>query len=308
MSATIAVLGNHMVSFTTESELVWSLEHLGHKVVKFQESCDTTDKIIDVCRAEKVQLLIYIHTHGWGITGTRTVEEMITLLRAEGVKTCSFHLDRFWSIPNREARIGNEPFWKTDVCFTADGGNQEGFAAKGVNHVWLPPAVVERGVHFGSPNAELDVIFTGSVNYHPEYPFRPQMAATLRNHYGARFQVFQGVREERLNNLYASAKVCVGDHIFAGCPRYWSDRLPETIGRGGFIIYPRTEGIDIPGLVTYTPQDTKDLIDKVDYFLDPAHEDERKERLVSAHEWVKKYDTYTQRMAFLVERMGGIYF
>ena len=75
---TIGILGNHMVSFTTESELVWSLERLGHRVIKFQESSDTTDKVIDVCRAEKVQLLIYVHTHGWSVTGTRSVEEMIT--------------------------------------------------------------------------------------------------------------------------------------------------------------------------------------------------------------------------------------
>ena len=36
--ATIALLGNHSESFSTESDLDWTLEKLGHTVLKLQEN------------------------------------------------------------------------------------------------------------------------------------------------------------------------------------------------------------------------------------------------------------------------------
>ena len=86
------------------------------------------------------------------------------------------------------------------------------------------------------------------------------------------------IRNHDLNRLYASVKVCVGDSLCPGFnhPRYWSDRLPETIGRGGFIIHPRIEGIEEEyggrvELFGFNDWDTLKL--KIDYYL--ASEDER---------------------------------
>jgi hypothetical protein len=126
------------------------------------------------------------------------------------------------------------------------------------------------------------------------------MVATLQKHYGPRFRIFQGYREQNLNNLYASVKVMVGDHCFAGQPKYWSDRLPETCGRGGFILYPRTEGMTIP-TATYEPQNLDDLIAKIDYYL--AHEAEREEIRKRCFEHVKAHDTYTHRLQEVLQVM-----
>ena len=104
-----------------------------------------------------------------------------------------------------------------------------------------------------------------------------------------------------MNNTYASIKVVVGDHCFAGMPRYWSDRLPETCGRGGFLLYPRTEGMTIP-TATYEPQNTRDLIQKIDYFL--AHEEERQAIRDAAFEHVRTNDTYTNRLQEIVRVLG----
>lgn len=38
----------------------------------------------------------------------------------------------------------------------------------------------------------------------------------------------------------------IGDSCFAGSPKgayYWSDRIPETLGRGGFLIHPYVDGL-----------------------------------------------------------------
>jgi len=104
-----------------------------------------------------------------------------------------------------------------------------------------------------------------------------------------------------LNNVYASIKVVVGDHCFAGQPFYWSDRLPETCGRGGFLLYPRTEGLTIPTAL-YAPQDIGDLIRQIDYWL--ANDAQREEIRNLAFEHVKQNDTYTQRLQEVLRVIG----
>lgn len=132
------------------------------------------------------------------------------------------------------------------------------------------------------------------------------MVNRLREVFASNFRVYGGIRENELNNLYATARVVVGDHCFAGQPRYCSDRLFETTGRGGFLIYPETEGIteEIPGLITYKPQDLDDLISKIKYWLDDDNQAERIRRRNQTHEWVKKNATYTNRMQFLLREMN----
>lgn len=304
----IVVLGNHEVSFCTERELDWTLEEkMGHRVFRLQENKVTADAVVQTCRERACKLLIWVHTHGWDVQGN--LDSMLSQLRSSGIKTCSFHLDRFWGLnllDKREERIGTHAFWKTDVVFTADGGNDDRFKERGVNHIWMPPAVVERYCYFGTPSLQFNspVAFTGAEGYHPEYPFRPRLCQRLREKYGTNFRSYTGIREKALNDLYASVRVLVGDSCFAGADRYWSDRVPETIGRGGFLIYPRTPGLEIPGLVTYEAGNIDDLISKIDYWVDDDRNAERIQRRNEAHEFVKQHHTYTNRMATVLQVMG----
>jgi hypothetical protein len=304
--SSIAILGNHEVSFCTERELDWTLEKMGHRVTRIQENKVNSLEVIQKCRESGTKLLIWVHTHGWDVQGD--LHDMLSQLRASGIKTCSFHLDRFWGLnllDQREERIGTHAFWKTDVVFTADGGNDERFKQRGVNHVWMPPAVVERDCYFGKPSLQFNspVAFTGADGYHPEYPFRPRLISRLREAFGTNFRIYQAVREAALNDLYASVRVLVGDSCFAGSDRYWSDRVPETIGRGGFLIYPATPGLDIPGLVTYEAGNIEKLLQLVTYWIDDDRTRERIERRNEAHEFVKRNHTYTNRMATLLQIM-----
>ena len=286
--STVAILGNHAISFCTECELDWTLENLGHTVVKLQESTIRTDEVVTSCRERGVKLLIWVHTHGWQMIGNLDQEGMLRELRRTGIKTCSFHLDRFWGLnklDQREERIGRHAFWKTDVVFTADGGNDEKFRDRGVNHIWMPPAVVERDCYFGVARHQYNspIAFAGAEGYHPEYPFRPLMVNRLRELFGPEFRSYTGVRQAALNDLYASVRVLVGDSCFAGSANYWSDRVPETIGRGGFLLYPETPGLSIPGLATYEPGSIEDLVKKLRYWMDEANQTERITRRNEAH-------------------------
>lgn len=303
----LAILGNFEPEHSTENELLWTLGDMGYQVIPFQENKDTTDDIVSECKNSKVALLVYVSTHGWVTPGTMSVDEMLDRLAEDGTKTASFHLDRYWGLninDKREDLIGTHPFWRTDYVFTADGGNQDRFRERGINHYWLPPGVVKRDCYFGQPQEELitPIGFVGARGYHPEYPFREQLISFLEDTYGDRFRLFQGYRGEALNNLYSSISVVVGDSCFGGADYYWSDRVPETLGRGGFLIHPASRGLTIPGLVTYSPGDLAELADRIDYYL--ARPEERDALRAASQAWVRENETYHNRMRTMLKIVG----
>jgi len=300
----IVFIGNFSVPYSTESHHKWTWEKLGHEVVALQENKTTTDAVIAACQG--AQVLQYTHTHGWDFGGSFPQLEMLEKARNMGVKSFSYHLDLYWGLnklDRREDRIGEHPSWKVDYFFSTDGGNEEKYHSRGINHFWMPPGVVEYATHKGNFRQDLasDVGFVGSVGYHPEYPFRKHLIDGLKQHYGNRFRVYSGLREEPLNDAYASIKVVVGDHCFAGVPKYWSDRLPETCGRGGFIVYPKTEGLMIP-VLTYEAQNLSNLIETIDYSL--SHDEERVLTRNLAFDHVKNCDTYTHRLKEILQVMN----
>lgn len=302
----VAIWGNFDPPHSTENDWVWSFESLGYKVLKFQENKAHTDEILFACIEENVKLFLYIHTHGWESPGALSPGLLIEDLRLEGIKTVSPHLDLYFGLnadDQRDSKVGKHAFFKTDFVMTADGSSQEKFKQRGVNHVWMPPACVARDCVKGEYREELacDVAFVGAKGYHKEYPWRGEMIDTLQDTFGNKFRVLTGFRGQRLNDLYASVKVVVGDCCFSGKPFYWSDRLPETCGRGGFLLFPQIEGMCIP-TATFIPQNISDLVGKIDYYLE--HEKERELIRQAAHEHVKAHDTYTHRARQIIEVAG----
>jgi glycosyltransferase involved in cell wall biosynthesis len=296
----VAFLGNFVPPFSTENDLCWTLEHLGHEVIRLQENRVGPEEFLR--GVEACDIFLWVHTHSYNVIPDEDLFKTIEWLKDEGKPSVGFHLDRFWGIPEREERIGKTPFWRLAYLFTADGGNQERFKERGINHFWSPPGIVERDAHYGTPRPEYacDVAFVGSVEYHSCYPFRKEMIEFLRERYRQRFRVFTDVRGPNLNDLYASCKVLVGDSIFAGSPRYWSDRLPETCGRGGFIVFPYCDGLDMP-ICWYKPQDLESLADAIDCWLPDSKS--RRELTRSCYEDVRRNHTYTQRIEDLLIRV-----
>lgn len=295
----IVFLGNFGQTFCTESELAWTFEHLGHFVFRQQENVVSAQDLANAVKG--ADLFLWVHTHGWDSIFKSDMHNLLHWLRRMHIPSASFHLDKFWGIPERETPIGLDPFWKTDHVFTADGGFDAAFSERGVNHHWLPPAVVERDCHYGTPRDEFlnGIAFVGAADgYHSNYPFRQEMVKGLRARYGDHFCLASGIRGNDLNDFYASTKILVGDCIFSGTPNYWSDRLPETAGRGGFILYPRVPGMTIP-VPTYVPQDLEDLYRGIDYWL--AHPVERNNIRIACHEHVREQDTYTNRVKSMLK-------
>lgn len=306
----VVFLGNFDVSYSTENDFVKTYKKLGHTVTPLQENRTTTSTILNECR--NADLFHYVHTHGWETKGKHSMEYVLEHLNCYSI---SVHLD-YWRGLAREKDVGNHPFWKTDFVFTADGGSNEWYREQGINHYYSPAGILEDSCYLGKQDDKynLDVVFVGSKGYHPEWSYRPQLIDWLEKTYENRFARVAGdtkygtVRGNYLNDLYNSCKVVVGDTLCLNFnhPDYYSDRLFETVGRGGFIIFPYIKGIEKmfklgEELITYEFGNFDQLKELIDYYL--VHKEERDIIRFAGMERVKNEHTYTHRLSNILKTL-----
>lgn len=313
----IAFLGNFSVSFTTENHLAGSFELLGHTVTRIQEG--------DV-RAEDIPALVashdlFVHTQTYNLAvraGTESERaQMYDQIHAAGIPMVGIHLDKWVSL-QRETQLTTDPYFThlghLGTMFTADGGNQARFTQLGINHHWLPPGVFAPECVLGQlvPQFRSPIAFVGNWRgkYHPESRHRHELITWLQRTFRQQVNFWpkgQSIRGQQLSDLYASVQIVVGDSCFSGDERgrsYISDRIPECLGRGGFLLHPYTEGIDDlftdgKHLVYYEPFNWTDLRDKITYYLN--HKVERDEIRLAGFEHVKAMHTYTHRVQAVLD-------
>lgn len=303
----ILFLGNFQVDFSTESHYAKEYENLGHQVLRFQENESSTDDVL--LAAEGADIFHYVHTHGWETPGTTTVAELIQQFKNRGVITIGVHLD-YWYGLVRQQDVGTHPWWSCDYIFTADGGSNDWYRNQGINHHYLRAGVLSDECYLGTYREDFncDIAFVGAYGYHPEWPYRPRLINWLAETYGDRFRRFAGdvpphhtIRGSALNDLYASAKVTIGDTLCVGFDHtnYFSDRLFEATGRGGFVIFPHIKGIEESfhlgeELLTYEYENFAQLRKLIDHCLENPNE--RKKIQLAGHERTKAEHTYKHRV------------
>jgi Glycosyl transferases group 1 len=315
--AYIGNLGEGSAPHSTENHVARALETLGITVHRIHEQRFNWD-----ARAlpRQTDWVLWTHTHGFAPKPThRRQAHFLEALRRRSIPIVSYHLDRWWDL-QREYQITEEPFFRTSLVCTADGGNDRRWAEAGVEHVWFPPAVSRAECEPGTPRDEYraDLAFVGSWQggYHAESRHRAELVDWLRSTYPD--AVFwprpaeHAVRGQDLRDLYASVKVLVGDSCFSGDPRgayYSSDRIPETIGRGGLLVHPETKGVTDGTLYTagehlFTwPAWSWDALR---YYIDSLLVDADLRAYVAAHgrEHVLTHHTYERRMVQLLDLMA----
>lgn len=302
----VGYIGNFGPPHSTENHVARALETIGVEVERLQEGEYDWVKIPDV----PCDFLLWTTTYDYA--GPRTFEAQRTMLLRRDVPIVGYHLDRWWGL-QREHRIHESPFFQVDLLCTADGGHDDRWAEAGIEHVWFPPAVSEAECIPGVFDESLasDVAFVGSWQggYHPEWQHREQLVRFLRRTYGdrCRFWPSKGapaVRGSMLRDLYASAKVLVGDSCLAGdAARYWSDRIPETTGRGGYLLHPWVKGLDQHHREVHTWRlgDWDELRRRIDEALrDDAG---RQSAAVRAKTETLTWNTYEVRMGQLVDQL-----
>ncbi len=215
-------------------------------------------------------------------------DKVLSFLKENNIKSVSWNFDLYWGYPRQE-RIFRTPGFKCDYVFTTDNGHQKEWESIGINHqcirqgIYKPECVLVEGKPEG-------VAFIGSFN--SLYPYRQEMLRRVEKQFGLKWYGKDDTNELRgleLNNVFANTKVIVGDSVYS--PNYWSNRVVETLGRGGFLIHQEVEGVkeEYPYLVTYKKGDLDDLCEKIKYYLE--HEEERLEIVKKNFEWVR--DNYT---------------
>jgi hypothetical protein len=237
--------GNHWKRAIEEAaaQLGWSVIHRAAQAAE-------TEEVLRECK--DADLFLWLRTHN--NNPRDDAGAMLRRIEDAGVPTIGMHMDLYWTLPQREPYIDpvENPWWSCQRVYTADGGHQQEFAAKGINHFWMPPGMGDQ--FFGlldPPTRKLykkPYAFVGSNSRGIHGPHRSEMILWARRkyrsdfrHYGSQAKVYG----ENLNHLYRAARVVLGDS--APSDYYWSDRIPTTMGRGGILAYPRTPGLEEQG-------------------------------------------------------------
>ncbi len=309
----IAYVGNFREHFCTESHLGLTLEALGHRVTRIQEDKIEPGTLPGLVAGHD----LFLWTRTWPGSVTHLDLSMIRDLGP----SVSYHLDLYVGLQRGDG-LDTDAFWRTDYVFTPDGDPRSAkvFAEKGINHYYSPPGVYAPECVPGTfrPEFACDVVFVGGgAGYHEQdWPYRQQLLAWLADTYGPRFRKFgypePTVRNQDLNDVYASAKVAVGDSLCSGFTHesYSSDRLTETCGRSGSaaLVYPRIKGIaevmydHVTEVVFYDYADWAGLREAIDGLLD--HDGYRQRVCDAARLRTIREHTYHARMRRMLEVVG----
>jgi len=263
----IAYIGNFNPPYSTENDIKKAFEYLGHEVIALQENALNPAMVRDAAFNSDLLLI----TSSWEVLPLETMLDIFFECAKRNIPTATIHLDTFWPTHRQGRGWWKNPMFFTSYIFTADGDWQDKWKLLGRNHIWLPPAVRHDAAKFGTfrPEYECDVAFVGSNgrNYHEDvWTYRTELIDQLydmckrnswkfKNPGGENYSPNMGKvdRNDDMNDFYASAKVTVGDSLCVKkeASNYWSDRVPEATGRGGFLIMPKIDalkeqGWDIP--------------------------------------------------------------
>lgn len=197
---------------------------------------------------------------------------------------------------------------KCTLAITTDDMVDWGFY--GLNHRCLRQGVDEKAHYPGKPDPGFasNVAFTGSV-----YTWRRKhIICDLKKAFGDKFRVWQTGKwrnnqtPERARKVFrticASAKVLVGDKLFDDVKEYWSYRVYQTLGCGGFLIQEYVPGMEkefANGEHLVLVPDSRHLVDTCRYYLDkPA---ERGDIAKRGYRWVHEEHSYKKRAEKLIK-------
>jgi spore maturation protein CgeB len=297
----------HVGTFTCPNaeSISQALEAEGVSVTRVEESSVSADDVVSMARGHDWLLCEegrLKNDHWSSKDGKNHIEGYFQKVIDEaGVPIVSWLTNIFMGVEPREIEVKHNPIFQADVVFSTDGGHEEAFKAAGVVHVPLRQGIDVREAYIanGDYPTRAQIGFIGSV-YDNIWPYRKKLVDWLAATYGDKFEHFGQdgkIRHDELNRLCATLKIVVGDSVRS--PRYWSNRIYEITGRGGFIIHPMTEGLDeeftpYEHFIPYEYGDFKGLKEKIDYFL--THDAEREKIRLAGFEHCKTNHTYGHRV------------
>lgn len=287
----IAIVGL-FTNMYDEEYIARSFEMLGCEIKRIPKHLDG-NQIIKILKDFNHDVLIY---NKWKIP--KEVVPYIKIWKNEGRKNVCWLFDLYFDY-TREYMVRNYWYFRSDYVFTTDGGHQYRFDELGINHKCIRQGIYrDECVLLPFKEPEYDVIFVGSDS--PIYPERSNIVRAVGANWFGKKNTNE-VRGMDLNELYSKSKIVIGDSFYS--PFYWSNRIVETLGRGGFLIHQEVEGLkeEYPYLVTYKRGDIEDLKEKIKYYLE--HEEERREIIIRNYMWVKENYTMDKKCKELLKSL-----
>lgn len=283
----IFYIGKFDTPSRTENYVTHALTRLGCQVIRHDAfQCQRLTKLKRTIKEHAPQVVLFSKQD-------RSYNaELIKWCRDVGIPTVTWVWDLFWGYrPERPHQF------KADLLFSTDGGHDAHWERYGANH-----QVLRQGIH--RPDHKMferektcDVIYAGGI-----YPYRRTLLRFVRKHFG--LTIFQNTRGLALNRRMARSKIVLGDSYPS--PHYWSNRIYETLGRGGFLLHPETEGLDEEfedgvHYVSYKRGDFDGLAETIEYYL--THPRERERIRVQGFDHVGRHYTYDDRCRVLLREI-----
>ncbi len=197
--------------------------------------------------------------------------DIIQKARKQGIPTISWTFD-----PYRTHLGYNFPHLKADIVITTDGDDKYYTIRQGVHK---PEKIEIKGKKI------YDVVFVGAQ----WYKLRKKMIKRIKP------KIITNTRGLDLNRILGQTKIAIGDSYYGS--NYWSNRIYEMTGRGGFFIHTKVEGFP-----RYIPQfeygKEKEIIE---YYLE--HEEEREELREVQFEICPTYDDRIKELIKLLNKI-----
>lgn len=285
-----------------EEGIARSFEALGHHVIRYEEAGFVRDTAIEIVR-EKPDFVLFAKLKIPMVYR----QPFLDLLKNKGIMSVCWMPDLYIGL-GREIYIRTEgSIFRANHIFSPDGGHDDKWKEWGINHHVLRQGIYEPECATIPGDKMCDIAFIGTVN--GDFQYRQELIRRLFLHYRDRFGWFgqqssHHIRGERLSRLISSTPVIIGDSVYS--PRYWSNRIYETIGRGGFIIHPNIEGLEsefkyYKHMIPYDYGDFDGLYEKIDYFLE--HQDEARKIAEAGQAHVKSNHTLKHRCQQLLSML-----
>jgi len=291
----ILYLGTFNQPHRTEVYVAKSLKKLGHSVSFAYEGKSGNEEIITKLKNADVFLYSKANT-------IQPLSQILKHCEERNIISVCWLYDIYWGTP-REHETKHDRF-KADIVLTTDGGHQKEWQSVGVNNRVLRQGIFQDEAFIGEKkNTQEEIVFTANKN--SWFPQREELDNFLTKTYGSKYKRYGNkneIRGKELNNLFASVKIVIGDNYPS--PNYWSNRVYEVLGRGGFLITPRVSGLEkefdyYKHLIPYEQGNYDQLKEIIDYYL--THDKDREKIQKAGHEYCKKNYTYLKRCEELSE-------
>jgi spore maturation protein CgeB len=297
-------MGKFLYSHSTENYVVHALQENGCEVMQVEVSTmrgiETTKEYI---RRFQPDFILFSKPE------PRDAEAILNNCRSLGIPTVCWQWDLFFGLRKKFPKQ-----FRADLLLTTDGGHDEEYLNKGFNH-----QVLRQGIHkpeavmVRKPSTQWDVAFVGGCNvkgkiggYHPS---RDRLVHFLQEEYKGRFLHITNTRGMNLNRLLAQVKVVVGDSYPTPHGHYWSNRIYEVTGRGGFLLHPEVAGLDdefTDGVhyVSYPRDDFAVLRSQVETYL--TRTSDREEIRLRGHQRTSERYSYELRVGQLLQKVQSL--